>query len=111
MASQSIINSIRKYLKAVGERGIEPSFGVLFGSYVTGKAHEWSDIDLMVVAKHYDTDYKHSDVSLLWKVAALLDPRIEPIPCGEKQWEEDDGTPIIEITRRGGEIIKLDDKK
>ncbi|NQU06287.1 MAG: nucleotidyltransferase domain-containing protein [Calditrichaeota bacterium] len=111
MASQSIINSIRKYLKAVGERGIKPSFGVLFGSYVTGNAHEWSDIDLMVVAKRYDQDYKHKDVSLLWRVAALVDSRIEPIPCGEKQWEEDDGIPIIEIVRREGEIILLDNEE
>ncbi|MCF7810299.1 nucleotidyltransferase domain-containing protein [bacterium] len=111
MVSKAIIDSVKRYLEAVRERGIEPSFGVLYGSYVTGKAHEWSDIDLMVVAKHYDTDYKHADVSLLWKVAALNDSRIEPIPCGEKQWEEDDGIPIIEIVRRQGVIIKLDKKK
>ena len=108
MADKSIIVAVRKYLSALSEQGLIPSFGVLFGSHVTGHVHEWSDIDLMVVAKRYDQDYKHKDVSLLWRVAALLDPRIEPIPCGEKQWEEDDGIPIIEIVRREGEIILLD---
>jgi len=35
-------------------------------------------------------------------VAARTDSRIEPIPCGERQWIEDDVTPIIEIARREG---------
>ncbi len=105
MADKSIIEDVRKYLRALSKEGLNPSFGVLYGSHVKGCEHEWSDIDLMVVAKRYDMKYEHKDVSLLWKVAALLDPRIEPIPCGVKQWEEDDGIPIIEIVRREGEII------
>ena len=33
--------------------------------------------------------------------------RIEPIPCGLKQWEEDDASAIIEIARRNGIRITL----
>jgi len=111
VASQSIINSIRKYLEAVEARGIEPSFGILYGSQVTGKTNEWSDIDLVVVARRFDSDYQHRDVSLLWRVAALVDSRIEPIPCGVKQWEEDDGTPIIEIARQEGVVVRKKEYK
>jgi hypothetical protein len=31
---------------------------------------------------------------------------IQPIPCGEKQWVEDDSSAVIEIARREGERIE-----
>jgi hypothetical protein len=44
---------------------------------------------------------------MLWRAAARTDVRIEPIPCGEKQWETDDESAIIEIARREGRKIKV----
>ena len=102
MVDESIIQLVQRYLRKLPEFGIQPSFGILFGSYVTGRAHQWSDIDLVVIAKQFDTEYPHEDVSKLWRAAGRVDSRIEPIPCGERQWEEDDETPIIEIARREG---------
>ncbi|MFH0766341.1 MAG: nucleotidyltransferase domain-containing protein [Calditrichota bacterium] len=107
MVNQDVIASIRRYFQALIAKGLEPSFGVLFGSQTRGDTHEWSDIDLVVIARRYDEDYEHKDVALLWGTAALTDPRIEPIPCGVKQWEKDDGTPILEVARREGVRIEL----
>ncbi len=45
------------------------------------------------------------DINLLWRIAAQTDNRIEPIPCGEQQWLEDDASVIIEIARREGETV------
>ncbi len=47
-----------------------------------------------------------SAINLLWRLAARIDSRIEPIPCGSKQWQEDDSSAIIEIARRQGELLK-----
>lgn len=33
------------------------------------------------------------------------DNRIEPIPCGEREWETDQSRPILEIARREGIVI------
>ena len=41
----------------------------------------------------------------LWILTARTDCRIEPIPCGEREWVEDDSRAIIEIARREGVII------
>ena len=82
-------------------------FGVVFGSQATGKADEWSDIDLLVVSPRFDGQRDRRDVDLLWRLAARVDSRIEPIPCGERQWHEDDSSAIIEIARREGEHITL----
>ncbi len=41
---------------------------------------------------------------------ASADNRIEPIPCGQREWEMDQGRPILEIARREGVIIALNGK-
>jgi len=108
MADKSTIESIRRYLTALIERGIEPAFGVLFGSQVRGNTHKWSDIDLVVVASLFDETDEYEPRATLWHVAGHIDCRIEPIACGLKQWEEDDGTPILEVARREGIRVEVD---
>jgi uncharacterized protein len=102
MADPEAVAAVRRYLGALAERGLAPSFAVLFGSAVTGGAGRWSDLDLVVVASRFDRPYTVREVGLLWRVAARVDSRIEPIPCGERQWDDDTWTPILEVARREG---------
>jgi len=46
-------------------------------------------------------------VEKLWLATASADNRIEPIPCGEQEWETDGARPILEIARREGVIITV----
>ena len=87
------------------EEGIPVRFGVLFGSQVTGKADEWSDIDLVVVSPRFDEAFTRRDVDRMWHLTARTDSRIEPFPCGERQWREDDVSTILEMARREGQRI------
>ena len=105
MVDREIIKSVRNYLSKLPEQGIVPKFGVVFGSQATGSTHEWSDIDLIVVAPVFDGVYERETVDRLWHVTVWTDNRIEPIPCGERQWREDEATPIVEIARREGVIV------
>jgi predicted nucleotidyltransferase len=107
MADKTIVKSIQNYLRAVEQKGIPVKYGVLFGSYAKGQQHEWSDIDLLVVSPRYDKKWTHKDWARLWLIAADRDVRIEPIPVGEKQYQEDDSSVIIEVARREGQIISL----
>jgi len=109
MVDESIIKSVEKYLSAVHEQGFKVSFGVIFGSYAKGNATEWSDIDLLVVSPDFDLRRERSQINRLWRIAGRTDSRIEPIACGEKQWQEDDSSAIIEIARREGERVNLTD--
>jgi hypothetical protein len=86
-------------------QGLHAPFAVVFGSQTTGKADQWSDIDLLVVSPRFDTMRSRKDIGLLWRVAARTDSRLEPIPCGERQWQEDRASPIVEIARREGQVI------
>jgi len=91
----------------VQQRGVEVRFGVIFGSWAKGTADRWSDIDLLVVSPRFDRELTRKDINLLWYIAGEDASRIQPIPCGEKQWQEDDASHIIEIGRREGQKILL----
>jgi len=110
MVDRSIVKNVRNYLVNVNNEGIPVSFGIIFGSQVKGFSDRWSDIDLLVVSRHFDRSRDRRDVDLLWKLAAKTDSRIEPIPCGEQQWDNDDSSAIIEIARRDGETISLSEE-
>ena len=107
MVDQHVLKSVRNYLKAVQTEGIAVRFGIIFGSHATGRSDRWSDIDVLVVSPRFDAPRNRRDIDLLWRLAAKSDSRIEPIPCGERQWEEDSSSAIVEIARREGETISL----
>jgi len=107
MVDAEVMTAARGYLRALADEGIPVRFGVLFGSQVTGRADEWSDIDLVVVSPQFDEQYTLDDVSRLWHMTARTDSRIEPIPCGERQWREDDVSTILEVARREGQQVDL----
>ena len=107
MVDPTIVTAVRNYLQTLHDHGFEVRFGVVFGSRSQDKSDEWSDIDLLVVSPRFDDLRNRQDVDLLWRLAARSDSRIEPIPCGERQWVEDDSSAIVEIARREGETINL----
>ena len=105
MVDESIIKTVREYFNYLYQKGLNIKFGVLYGSQVKGNTHKWSDIDLIVVSPYFDENKSRDKINILWRSAARVDNRIEAIPCGEKQWSDDDSSIIIEIARREGEII------
>ena len=104
MVKESVIESVKRYLVVLSEMGIHASWAVLFGSVVRGMADEYSDIDLIIIAPEFDGERNVLLIKKLWR-ARVIDDRIEPIPCGEKEWESEHGRPILEIARREGVII------
>ncbi len=105
MVEGSIIAAIGRYVKTLGSFGIHTRRLVLFGSFARGDADEFSDIDLIVIAPEFDGLRERTLVEKLWEATISADNRIEPIPCGEREWERDQGRPIIEIARREGVVI------
>ena len=106
MVEDEVIEAVKRYLALMPAFGIHACRAVLFGSYAPGVADEYSDIDLIVIAPEFDGSREISPVKTLWR-ATVSDNRIEPIPCGEKEWETDGSRPILEIARREGIIIAV----
>lgn len=107
MLEEGVTKAVRRYLRAVEDSGIPVRFGVVFGSQASGRAGQWSDIDLVVVSPRFDEARDRKQIGLLWRLSARVDSRIEPIPCGERQWETDDASALIEIARREGTRVAL----
>jgi hypothetical protein len=62
-------------------------------------------LDLLVVSPQFDDMKDRSGINLLWRIAARVDSRIEPVACGSRQWLDDDSSAIIEIARQQGELL------
>ena len=62
-----------------------------------------------MVSPRFDNPRNRQDVNLLWRQAARIDSRIEPIACGERQWQQDDSSAIIEIARREGTQVAVNE--
>ncbi|OIP09461.1 MAG: hypothetical protein AUJ96_05205 [Armatimonadetes bacterium CG2_30_66_41] len=102
MADRAAVSAVQDYLQVVRRSGIGASRAVLFGSFSREDAGPDSDIDILVIAAEFDGPYDHRKVDLLWQLRAVTDSRIEPVAVGERQWQEDDSNPLIEIARREG---------
>ena len=105
MVESTVMTAIQRYTTALGSFGIHTRRFVLFGSFARGDADEFSDIDLIVIAPEFDGPREMTLVEKLWQATSSADNRIEPIPCGEQEWETDQCRPILEIARREGIII------
>jgi len=102
MISPLVELAVRRYLAAAAEAGIHVRRAILMGSQVRGMADEWSDIDLVVIAPELEPPADRRLINRLWELRATTDSRVEPIPCGDKEWENDQSRPILEIARREG---------
>lgn len=105
MADPKVIAAVKKYLNRLAQNGLSVAFGVIFGSQVTGHTSDLSDIDLIVVSPQFDGKISRDIINKLWHIAARTDSRIEPIPCGQKQWQENTSDAIIEIARNEGMTV------
>ncbi len=103
MVDRSIEQSIKRYLLAVRESGIQAKRGILYGSRARGTAGADSDIDLIVIAPEFDNAPNRGLVERLWQLRARTDHRIEPVACGEAEWEASlTARTVIEIAHREG---------
>jgi uncharacterized protein len=105
MAQEPIREVILNYLAHVNEAGVQTRCAILFGSHARNEAGALSDIDLVVISPDFDGQRDERLVDLLWELRAKTDARIEPIACGEKQWQDDDNNLLIEMARQEGQLI------
>jgi predicted nucleotidyltransferase len=104
MVDEAVVETIRRFLASLSKLGINARRAVLFGSFARGRADQYSDMDVIVIAPEFDRPRTLELVKTLWK-ATVVDSRIEPIPCGELEWDTDESRPILEIARREGVTI------
>lgn len=101
MVDAKIIDLVKKYLHVLSLEGIIISKAYLYGSQVHGTATEDSDIDLMLVSPMFDED-TDKYAPALWLSTRNVSYKIEPIAVGEKRFQTDEISPLIETVRQEG---------
>jgi predicted nucleotidyltransferase len=101
MAEKSIIEIVKKYVRILLEHDFPISSVFLFGSHAIGNAVSDSDIDILIVSPLFDED-PHARIGELWSLTRKVDTRLEPIPIGEKSFQTDHITPLLQIVRQTG---------
>ncbi len=81
MDQGAAIEIVKKYIRYLRENKFDIQKAYLFGSYVTGKYHDDSDIDLALIMNNLPNSFI-AQVELM-KIGRKFDTRIEPHPFEE----------------------------
>jgi len=101
MVNAKIIDIVKEYLHELSEKGVYISKCFIYGSQAKDKVTEDSDIDLMLVSPLFDENTEKY-LPTIWLSKIRTDNRIEPLTIGERRFQTDDISPIIEVVRREG---------
>lgn len=79
---------------------LSPDAVILFGSYVNGNPHEWSDIDIAVVVNGFQGNWLETAsmlCGLSWEVSLDIEPHLLDETC--------DRSGFVEHVIKTGEVI------
>jgi predicted nucleotidyltransferase len=105
MVEKAIRQTINAFIKELKRKKIKVAKVILFGSRTSGRAHEYSDIDVAVVSPNFGKD-RYQEGANLFEIACAIDPRIEPVPISLSSYENDTWIPIIYEIRKNGIEVK-----
>lgn len=99
---------VRGYLNRLRDSGISVSFAVVYGSAISGEEDVFNDIDTVIVSPDFDTGNRMDNLQSLWENLDEAGSRIEPYPCGEIEWKENNTSRILKMARQKGVRIQPD---
>ncbi len=102
--SKQIIKQLEKFASEVKNSGIGLKRVILYGSYAANKQHEFSDVDVALVADQFNGD-EFTDIGLfagiLSKYSDLL---LQPRTYNTSQFKTEKDPMVEEIVKKGVEI-------
>lgn len=101
MARSEVIELLKKYILLLNSEGISVNKAFLFGSYSTDNASESSDIDVMIVSDKFD---ENDDIAIgkIWHLTRKISTKIEPFLVGDRKFNEDSSSPLINMIKAHG---------
>jgi uncharacterized protein len=102
LTQKKLMNHIRGFLEALKSQGYDFEKIILFGSYVNGQPHEYSDIDLAIWSPQFSDDPYESREKIRSILQTYSPIQLHPYATGESAITD----PFIsEIERTGKEIF------
>jgi len=93
---------IKKYISELEKNGLEVSKVFLYGSHAYGTPDENSDIDLVIISPQFDDTNREKYSSILWLATEVVDYLIEPIGVGEKFFNSNKFSPLLDLVKSKG---------
>ncbi|UCE07893.1 MAG: nucleotidyltransferase domain-containing protein [bacterium] len=107
MVEKTMIKIARKFVEALKRAGIKVDKVVLYSSYTQGRQRTDSDIDIAIISRDFGDNPMEEGMNL-FRIAGLIDPRIEPVPISLISYENDTWIPLIyEIRENGVDLESL----
>lgn len=102
LTRNAAISTVRNYAREIEKKGVNLRKVILFGSFANGTQHEWSDIDVALVADEFTglpDDYD------LFPYIGIKKPyiRIEPKTYPTRYFEQ--GDPLIDEIKKTGIVV------
>ena len=103
LTQNAVIDTVKNYAREIQNSGVNLRNVILYGSFAKGTQHEWSDIDVALVADEFEglpTDHKYFSYIGIKKPYVRIESNTYPTKYFKK------GDPFIdEIKKTGIEII------
>ncbi|MFZ3123496.1 MAG: nucleotidyltransferase domain-containing protein [Thermodesulfovibrionales bacterium] len=109
MVERKVIKKAQQFIRELKKHKIRVSKAILYGSRISGKAHEFSDIDIAIVSPDFGKN-RYREGTKLFEIASTVDPRIEPVPISSKSYRNDTWLPLIYEIRKNGVPVKISSK-
>lgn len=94
---------ISQYLSSLKEHGFHIEDAILFGSYASGQANQWSDIDLALVSSEFE-GVRFFDKNKIRKITISVSTDLEVLPFNPKDFTP--SNPLVkEILETGIRVV------
>lgn len=100
MDKNAVLKIISDFTSALEQHGLHLSQVILYGSYATGRQHEGSDIDLIVVSEDFVGKNYLERLDLVEDALYELWEPIEAVLMTPDEWEQGDSM-IAQFARKG----------
>jgi predicted nucleotidyltransferase len=103
LTQNGAIDTVKNYAREIESLGVHLRKVFLFGSFAKGNQHEWSDIDVALVADEFEG--LPQDMKLFFRIGSKKPyVRIEALTYPTDYFLQSD--PLIEEIKRTGIVIK-----
>lgn len=102
-AQAELENVLERFIEMVGER-VRLSRIILYGSHAHGKAHDLSDIDLVVISPQFGQN-KLKELRLLSEIALDCADDIEALPYSDSEFDNRIPGSFLDEVVKTGKVI------
>jgi len=102
LAQEVVIDKVRNYAREICNSGVNLKKVILYGSFARGTQHEWSDIDVALVADEFEglpTDHNYFSHIGIKKPYIKIEANTYPTDYFQE------GDPFIEEIKNTGIVI------